>query len=223
MLLAAGSGRRFGSELPKQYVCVQGKPLLLHALEHLAAEPRIRWVQPVLAANDAHYADVVRQKDWPFALLPPVTGGNERSESMQQGLSALPQVVQWVAVHDAARAFPSPRLLQQVFDAALQHGAAVPGMSVHDTIKRVDHERRVIETLPRNALVAVQTPQVARRQWFEQALQQAGQSLVAFSDDASMLEACGFPVYISEGEAMNRKLTTRDDLAWLNMHLEAES
>ncbi len=223
LLLAAGCGRRFASELPKQYVCVQGKPLLRHALEHLAAEPRIRWVQPVLAAGDRHYADVVHGLDWPFALLPPVTGGRERSESMQRGLAALPTEAHWVAVHDAARAFPSPRLLAQVFDAALAHGAAVPGMPVHDTIKRVDQARNVIETLPRDALVAVQTPQAARRQWFEQALAQAGTALATFSDDASMLEACGFPVHISEGEAMNRKLTTRDDLAWLNMHLEAQA
>jgi len=223
LLLAAGSGRRFGSALPKQYCPVQSKPLIMHTLEHLAAEPRIRWVQPVLASGDVHYAGVVSQTDWPFTLLPPVTGGSERSESMRQGMAVLPQAVQWVAVHDAARAFPSPRLLQEVFDAALQHGAAVPGMPVHDTIKRVNHERRVVETLPRDTLVAVQTPQVARRQWFEQALQHAGRSLAAFSDDASMLEACGFPVYISEGEAMNRKLTTPDDLAWLNMHLEGET
>lgn len=219
LLLAAGSGRRFGGEIPKQYARLAGKPLLVQALEHLAAEPRIRWVQPVVAANDRYYERLVPQHGWPFALLPAVQGGAERADSMRNGLAALPEAVEWVAVHDAARACPSPALLSGVFDCAARHGAAVPALPVHDTIKRVDGAGRVLETPPRQALMAVQTPQVAKRSWFEQALATLGAQASHCSDDASMLEACGFAVYVSPGDTLNRKVTTREDLDWLALRL----
>lgn len=215
LLLAAGSGRRFGSETPKQYLPVAGKPLLLHTLAHLAAEPRIEVVQPVIAEGDALFAAMVADQEFAFALLPPVTGGSERSISMQRGLAALPAAIDMVAVHDAARPLPSAALLKDVLDTAAAHGAAVPGMPVHDTIKRVGGHRRVLETPPRDSLFAVQTPQVARRAWFVQALEQERARLHLHTDDASVLEAAGFPVYISQGDAMNRKITTPADMAWL--------
>ena len=102
LLLAAGSGSRFGSDVPKQYIEVGGQALLLHTLAHLAAEPRISVVQPVVAAGDRHFSALVAGMHFPFTLLPPVAGGATRSHSMQQGLLALP-ATDLVAVHDAAR------------------------------------------------------------------------------------------------------------------------
>ncbi|MDX8402560.1 MAG: 2-C-methyl-D-erythritol 4-phosphate cytidylyltransferase [Mariprofundaceae bacterium] len=221
ILLAAGGGRRFGGPVPKQYVQVRGRSLLSHALAHLAAEPRIRYVQPVIASGDTRFREAGRG-DWPFELLPPVVGGPSRAHSMRNGLRALPAAATLVGVHDAARPTPSPRLLAAVMDRALAMGAAVPGVPVSDTIKRIDASGRVIETPPRAMLRAVQTPQVARRDWLEQAVAKLADGLDAFSDDAALLEAAGFPVWVSEGEATNRKITTRDDLRWLEMHLEEE-
>ncbi len=203
-----------GGDVPKQYQMVEGKPLLRWALESLALESRFSVVQPVIAEDDRRYAEAVAGHDLPFTLLPAVTGGRERADSMRNGLAALPDDVAWVAVHDAARPIPSPALLGGVLDAAMAHGAAVPGLAVHDTIKQVDAEGRVIATLERAALRAVQTPQVARRAWFEQALA-AMHTGMAWTDDASLLEAAGFPVYISDGEEENRKITTAEDMAWL--------
>lgn len=214
-MLAAGKGNRMGGEVPKQYLSVDGKPLLLLALESLAREPRISVVQPVIAGDDRWYADTVAQARFPFRLLPAVGGGRERADSMRNGLAALPPEVEWVAVHDAARPIPSPELLATVLDTAAAHGAAVPGLDVHDTIKQVDGQGKVVHTLLRATLRAVQTPQVARRAWFEQALASV-QSGVEWTDDASLLEAAGFPVYVSPGEENNRKITTAEDLAWLH-------
>jgi len=223
ILLAGGRGSRFGGEIPKQYCTVAGKPLICHTLQALAAEPRIGLVQPVIAADDCWFADCVAGRDDPFTLLPPVRGGAERALSMQAGLAALPGSVTMVAIHDAARATPSAAVLQAVFDAAQQHGAAIPGIAVHDTIKRVDEWGRVVETLPRASLMAVQTPQVMRRDWLEQAMAQESHRLASHTDDASLLEAAGFDVYISEGHRNNRKITTPADLAWLGDYLEALS
>lgn len=215
LLLAAGKGDRMGGGVPKQYLPVDGKPLLLLALESLAREPRFSVVQPVIADGDRRYAEAVGQASFPFHLLPAVSGGRERADSMCNGLGALPADVEWVAVHDAARPIPSPTLLARVLDMAIAHGAAVPGVAVHDTIKQVDDHGKVVRTLQRAVLRAVQTPQVARRAWLEQALASSARGGVEWTDDASLLEAAGFPVYVSIGEENNRKITTPEDLAWL--------
>lgn len=220
LLLSAGSGSRFGGEVPKQYIAVDGQALLLHTLEHLAAEPRIALVQPVIAAGDSYFTALVVGLNFPFTLLPPVVGGATRAHSMQQGLLALPADIDLVAVHDAARPLPSKRLLGDVIDTAARYGAAVPGLAVHDTIKRVDSDGRVLETPARESLRAVQTPQVARREWFIKALQCEQERLHLHTDDASLLEAAGFDVYVSEGDAANRKITTPADMDWLADHLQ---
>lgn len=215
LLLAAGSGKRFGSDIPKQYLDVAGSPLILHTLRSLAAEPRIAVVLPVIAENDSWFADIVANESFPYTLLTPVAGGAERSISMQRGLAALPEEIDMVAVHDAARALPSQTLLKDVLDVAEKHGAAVPGLAVHDTIKRIDKDGKVLETPDRNSLRAVQTPQVARRDWFESALEKERDRLHLHTDDASVLEAAGYPVFISRGDVNNRKVTTQHDMEWL--------
>ncbi len=220
LLLAAGRGLRFGGERPKQYALLRGRPLIVHALEHLAADERIRWIQPVLAAGDAWFSQVLAMVRIAPEILPPVTGGADRAESMRNGLMALPSEAEWVAVHDAARPVPSRALITHVLDAALEYGAAVPGLAVHDTIKRIDAQRNVLTTLPREQLVAVQTPQVARRAWFADALDRVV-SLESYSDDASLLEEAGYPVHVSQGEILNRKVTTSEDLRWLEAQLES--
>lgn len=222
LLLAAGRGTRFGGEIAKQYVKVCGKEILLHTLHSLSQEPRIAVVQPVVAEGDVTFSEVVAMHDFPFQLLPAVTGGAERSISMQKGLAALPDDVDMVAVHDAARPLASQSVLEKVLDMAALHGAAVPGIAVHDTIKRINESGKVLETPSRSCLRAVQTPQVARRNWFQQALEKEKQRLHLHTDDASVLEAAGFPVYVSQGDVNNRKITTQDDLLWMQTLLEGE-
>jgi len=223
LLLAAGSGKRFGGMLPKQYITVADDPLLIHTLNSLAQEERINVVQPVIAEDDQLYAEVVKGRQFSFDLLPPVAGGAERSISMQRGLAALPDFIDMVGVHDAARPLPSKQLLKDAFDMAAEHGTAIPGIAVHDTIKEIDHNGRVIKTPDRAMLRAVQTPQVARRDWFVEAIEKEREHLESHTDDASVLEAAGFPVYISQGDSLNRKITTQTDMDWLRLHLEGGS
>ena len=123
-------------------------------------------------------------------------------------------------MHDAARALPSKLLLKDVLDVAEAHGAAVPGLAVHDTIKRINADGKVLETPNRSSLMAVQTPQVARRDWFLSALEQEKERLHLHTDDASVLEAAGFDVYISQGDVNNRKVTTQNDMLWLQNQLQ---
>ncbi|MDQ6990368.1 MAG: 2-C-methyl-D-erythritol 4-phosphate cytidylyltransferase [Mariprofundaceae bacterium] len=222
LLLAAGSGKRFGGEIPKQYVSVAGQAIVLHTLRSLEQEPRIAMVQPVIAIDDDMFVDVIAGQKFSFELLAPVQGGDERSISMQRGLAALPDEVDMVAVHDAARPMTSQAVLKDVLDVAIKYGAAIPALPVHDTIKRVDEYGKVLETPARACLRAVQTPQVARLDWFQKALLQESERLHLHTDDASVLEAAGFPVYISQGDVNNRKITTQDDLRWMQAYLEAK-
>ena len=221
ILLAAGTGSRMGAAVPKQYLRVAGRTLLELALEHLAREPRIAWIVPVFAPGDATGPAIVARHRMRARLLPPVPGGAVRAASMLAGLRALPGEAAWVAVHDAARPIPSRALLARVLDAALAHGAAVPGLPVADTIKEVDERGFVRRTLVRARLRAVQTPQAARRDWLEQAARCAADAPGRFTDDASLLEAAGLPVFVCEGDPDNRKITTPEDLAWLQSRLSA--
>jgi 2-C-methyl-D-erythritol 4-phosphate cytidylyltransferase/2-C-methyl-D-erythritol 2,4-cyclodiphosphate synthase len=214
LFLAAGSGRRFGGDIPKQYREVEGHPLLFYALKSLAQEARIHAVQPVIAEGDEWFRRCVEGQSFPFHLLPAITGGETRADSMSRGIQSLSHDVEWVAVQDAARPTPSRQLLRRVLDDALEYGAAVPGVPVNDTIKEVDADGRVVKTLQRSMLRAIQTPQVARRQWFAQALESL-EDLHNYTDDASLLEAAGFPVFVSRGETSNRKITTPEDMEWL--------
>jgi len=222
LLLAGGMGSRFGSITPKQYICLNGTPLLIHCLNSLSLEPRIHCVLPVLAGGDKFYSDAIAGREFPFLLMNPVRGGSERAESMAHGLAALPPEVEWVAIHDAARPVPSRRLLGDVFDAAEKHGAAIPGISVTDTIKQVNEAGKVVSTPDRKTLRAVQTPQVARREWFDRAVRAHFDDLSRFTDDAALLEAAGFDVYVSQGDPKNRKITTREDLQWLENYITCE-
>jgi len=219
LLLCAGSSRRFGGGTGKIYTKIEDEPLLLHCLRSLSREPRIMAVQPVIARNDSRFSEVVATQNYSFDLLPALEGGAERADSMAAGLGALEDDVEWVAVHDAARPMPSSTLLRDVFDLAAKHGAAVPGLPVTDTIKRVDRDGKVCETLAREMMRAVQTPQVARRTWFLDALKQASGHMRDITDDASLLENAGFPVHISQGDAMNLKITTPEDIDWLTSRI----
>lgn len=215
ILLAAGRGSRMGLNLPKQYLIWDGRTLLRHCLEHLAMEVRIRYVQPVIAKGDERYEASIKSFAPPYELAPPVVGGAHRAKSMCHGLAAIPKRYAWIAVHDAARPFPSPKLLGRVFDAAKRHGAAIPGIPVQDTIKRIEVDGMVVETLDRSCLRAVQTPQVAKRDWFEQAVERLQGRLSEFTDDAAVLEAAGFPVFVCQGERGNLKITHPEDLKLL--------
>jgi 2-C-methyl-D-erythritol 4-phosphate cytidylyltransferase len=211
-----------GGGVPKQYLSVEGVPLIVLALESLAKEPRITAVQPVIARNDTRFSACIADRSFPFILHEPVRGGSRRAISMALGIKALGEEVEWVAVHDAARPVPSPALLKELLDTALEHGAAVPGLGVTDTVKRVDEDGRVLATLERHMLRAIQTPQVARKQWFDEAIRIERKRLHLHTDDASLLEAAGFPVFVSRGEADNRKITTAEDFDWLRRKLSGK-
>ncbi|MEX0589831.1 MAG: IspD/TarI family cytidylyltransferase, partial [Xanthobacteraceae bacterium] len=159
IIVAAGRGERAGGGLPKQFRPLGGETVLRRSLRLFAAHPQVEAVQPVIdRAQDAAYAALAQGIG---KLLAPVTGGATRQGSVRAGLEAIAETApEIVLVHDAARPLASATLVDRALDAVAVTGAAVPALALPDTIKRVDADGRVTETLDRSALRAIQTPQV---------------------------------------------------------------
>lgn len=198
ILVAAGSGSRFGGA--KQFEIVGGKPVLQWSLDALQAV--VDGVVVVLPPDDVHC--------WsgPHAA---VAGGASRSESVRNGLEKVPADAEIVLVHDAARPFATASLGRAVAQAVADGAdAAIPGVPVSDTIKRVDRSNsRVLATIDRSDLYAVQTPQAFRAE----SLRKAHVSEPDASDDATLVENIGGMVVVVPGEYKNMKITVASDLA----------
>jgi 2-C-methyl-D-erythritol 4-phosphate cytidylyltransferase/2-C-methyl-D-erythritol 2,4-cyclodiphosphate synthase len=213
IVVAAGRGvRAGGSSLPKQYRAIAGEPVIRASLALFAGHPEIDVVQPVIHGDDL---DLFRAATAGLAIQTPVIGGATRQASVLAGLDALaangPDIV---LVHDAARPFASPALVSRAIAALTAAPAAVPGLNVADTIKRVDASGRVVETVERAALRAVQTPQAFRRGLLHEAhARAAAAGRDDFSDDAALMEWAGAEVTVFAGEPGNVKLTTPEDFA----------
>jgi 2-C-methyl-D-erythritol 4-phosphate cytidylyltransferase/2-C-methyl-D-erythritol 2,4-cyclodiphosphate synthase len=204
LLVAAGSGSRFGADTPKQFLLLGGKPVIRHAAEALATHSQ--FLQPVgdAAPIEAALAGLPH--------LPAVPGGATRQDSVRAGLEALashaPDIV---LVHDAARPTIPPGTIAALLAALDQAPGAIPAAPVADTLKRAIHGV-IAETVPRDGLFRAQTPQAFR---FANLLAAHRAGFQGATDDASLLEAAGETVLIVAGSDDNIKLTYPDDLARL--------
>jgi 2-C-methyl-D-erythritol 4-phosphate cytidylyltransferase/2-C-methyl-D-erythritol 2,4-cyclodiphosphate synthase len=213
IVVAAGRSERAGGTRPKQYRNLLGEPVLRRALRTFAFHPGIDAVQPVIdPAESESYRSAA--DDLP-KCLPPATGGETRQQSVRAGLEALvAQNPAIVLVHDAARPLASAALIDRALTAVEESGAAVPVVALADTVKQVDDSGRVVSTLDRRPLRAIQTPQVF---FFDPILaahrRAADEGLDNFTDDAAIAEWAGIPVATFPGERTNLKLTTADDFA----------
>ena len=209
---AAGTGQRIGAPTGKLFLPLNGRPLLAHTLRVLQASPVIRWIILVVRSSERARAEALIRRHRITKALPPCIGGPSRAASVARGCAALPREAQWVLIHDGARPCISPRLIQHAVRAAKRHQAVACGLPAALTVKAVDERFDVRVTLDRDHLWFVQTPQVFRREWLTEAFAQADHRLDRFPDDASLVESAGFPVRMILGEALNVKVTTREDL-----------
>jgi 2-C-methyl-D-erythritol 4-phosphate cytidylyltransferase/2-C-methyl-D-erythritol 2,4-cyclodiphosphate synthase len=208
ILVAAGTGSRFGGPAPKQFMTVAGKPVIRHAAEALL--PHVSTLQPVGDAEPI--AAALAGLD----VLPAVPGGDTRQASVSAGLQALAATApDIVLVHDAARPFLPPTAIPALLAALRTHDGAIPAVPVADTLKRVQ-SGRIVGTVPRNGLFRAQTPQ-AFRYHLLRALHATGGS--GATDDASLLEMAGHSVAIVAGSDDNIKLTYPEDLVRLERAL----
>lgn len=191
-----------------------------HALWRLLSHPAIDSAALAVAPESVEpYEAYLR----PYPLSKPLQilpcGGATRQQTVANALKHLPKGVQFVAVHDAARPLVSHALLDKLVATAQQYGTAVPALPVQDTLKRSADGRQVLETLSREGLYRVQTPQIFRADWLINAHRRAlEEGFEEATDDAQLLERAGYPVYLVQGDPRNMKLTTLDDLSLLRLY-----
>ncbi len=207
VIVAAGAGRRLGGDVRKQYLEIAGEPVLLWAIRPFLQHPEIGSVVVVLPPEDV--LDPPRWiREMEVTLAP---GGAERGDSVWNGLQALPADADPVLIHDGARPFVSPEIIERVL-AGARSGGAIAAIRVADTIKQVDEEGRIEGTLDRSRLWQAQTPQGFPRDVILGAHRRARRDGVAATDDAALCERYGSPVRVVEGSAENIKITRPADL-----------
>jgi 2-C-methyl-D-erythritol 4-phosphate cytidylyltransferase / 2-C-methyl-D-erythritol 2,4-cyclodiphosphate synthase len=213
IVVAGGRGERAGGDMPKQYRDLAGEPMIRPTLRVFLNHAQVALVQPVIHRDDenlyrAATADLTK-------LAPPVGGGATRQASVRAGLEALTaRAPELVLIHDAARPFLTGALIDRAISAGKATGAAVPGLAIADTVKAIDADSHVAETLDRSRLRIVQTPQVFAFDLILKAHRRAAEAgLENFTDDAALAEWAGHRVSVFEGETGNVKVTANEDFA----------
>ena len=212
LIMAGGRGLRMGTVLPKQFLVLNDKPVLMHTLSTfhaLDADTRIILVLP--EDQRSYWLELCQE----YAFTVPhevVSGGNNRFESVQNGLAVAGEDG-LIAIHDGVRPLVTPNLITRCFEAAQQYGAAIPVTPVIESLRVVEHGKsRVVD---RSDYRLVQTPQTFEAGLIQRAYREAAHT--DYTDDASVVQAAGWPIFLVEGERSNFKITEAADLqvaAW---------
>ncbi|MEX0805892.1 MAG: 2-C-methyl-D-erythritol 4-phosphate cytidylyltransferase [Candidatus Binatia bacterium] len=214
IIVAAGEGSRIGGEIGKNYLPIGGRTLLLRTLDQFYRSKRVNNVVLVVAKKDLDRCELLLRGDrqlghraWTLQA-----GGANRQESVRRGLEKLSDDCDVVAIHDGARPFVSPALIDRSIEEAYAREAIVVGVPVRDTIKVIAEDRRILSTPERNSLSEIQTPQTFQRNLIVEAHEWAHRNHFEGTDDAMLVEQLGRSVYLINGERTNIKITVPEDL-----------
>jgi 2-C-methyl-D-erythritol 4-phosphate cytidylyltransferase len=209
IIVAGGSGSRMQSAVSKQFLVLNGKPILQHTLEQFRAYSPDLHLILVLPTRDLDtWANLCAQHNF-TASIQTVVGGATRFQSVRNGLAVIDAPEGLVAVHDGVRPFVSPQIIHNGFETAARVGSAVTCVPAKDSVRLVGADGRS-EAVDRSRVRLMQTPQTFRLDWFRQAF--AGEEQLFFTDCASVLEHAGFPITLIDGNYANIKITTPEDL-----------
>ena len=231
IILAAGKGTRMQSRTPKQYLTLENKPVLFYSLETFSKLDIIDEIILVVSKGEAEYCREQIIESYGIEKVKAVTeGGAERYLSVWNGIKQVSADVDYVMIHDSARPLITPETIKEAYKVLVNKGACVVGVPVKDTIKQVDEELTVTETLPRNTLWAAQTPQCFRKDEITfaynnmyKAIEEAKKNgnEVCITDDAMIVEAYGnVAVCMVPGEYTNIKITTPEDIELAKLYLK---
>ncbi len=207
---AAGRGKRIGASVPKQFLQIQGKPLLHHTLTVFASCELIDYVVLVMPRTDVDETG----DDWlnKYEIVREVVvGGEQRQDSVYNGFNSLEEETGIVVVHDGVRPFTTPQMITATVEAAQQHGAAITAIPVSDTVKQAA-DGFVKQTVSRDGLWRVQTPQAFQYGLLKQAFKKAKKDSYYGTDEGSLVEYLGERVKIVPGSELNIKITRKEDL-----------
>ena len=223
---AGGQGLRMQAPLPKQYLPLLGRPVILHTLERLCTHPRVRGVMVGISDQDTHWQALIPMLANLPKFLGKYSGGDTRAHTVLNGLRALSKharLEDWVLVHDSVR----PCLRHEDVDkliSAVGNGleGGLLAFPVSDTVKRVDNEGRVVETVRREGLWRAATPQMFRIGALTSALESAQKRGREITDEASAIEGAGRHPHVVACNADNIKVTLPEDLALAELYLKQQ-
>jgi len=208
---AAGMGIRMGSNIPKQFLLLDGKPILHHTLTVLDQCSIVNEIVLVMSEKEIENSRQPIQDSHP-KVTRIIAGGKERQDSVYNGLQSLDSETDIVVVHDGVRPFVSADLIHETVKAACDFGAAITAIPVSDTIKKVNEEGLVECTVDRNGLWRVQTPQTFQVSLLKEAFAKAQADNFYGTDEGSLIEYLGREVKVVSGSEFNIKITRPEDL-----------
>ena len=220
VILGGGSGSRMGTGRNKVLMPLTGIPIIIRSL--LAFKPFVDGMVLVMREEDLEEAEQLL-REFHLTEVHLVTGGQTRQDSVFQGLSALPADCDYVMIHDGARCLVDGATIRNVMDGVVRFGAAVASVPLTDTVKLADASMQVVDTPPRDHLHAVQTPQGFRSKDLLQAHSYARTHSLLGTDDASLLEAMGQSVTLTQGNTRNLKITRPEDMIVAEAYLSSLS
>ena len=212
VIVAAGKGRRMGTEVSKQFLPLCGKEILAHSVEKFEKAEKIRDIVLVTGEDSLQdVRDMAQEYGWK-KIVSVVAGGKERQDSVWNGLQAVSDDTDIVLIHDGVRPFVTEDILDHSIETAVEMGGCVAGVPAKDTIKVCNSENIAVATPDRSTLWQIQTPQTFRKDLIMQAYQKAKEDGFVGTDDASLAEYSGCPVKVIMGSYRNIKITTKEDL-----------
>lgn len=212
IIVAAGSGKRFGTKTPKQFLEIGGKPLIIYTLERFQNCPSINQIILVLPTDQTSNFLKIVSKYGITKLAKIVAGGETRAESVWKGLKAVrPTNAEIIAVHDGARPLVTGEEISACIEKAKETGSAILVAPVTDTIKEIK-DGKILQTIDRNKLRRALTPQCFRYEVLQKAFEKVKNLSESATDESFLVEQSGIEVSIVEGSAKNIKVTTKEDL-----------
>ena len=220
VILAAGEGCRMKLHITKQQIVIGEESVLRRSVRAFEESSCIDAIVVVCRAEERGF--VFTETSDLKKVTSVVNGGNIRAESAKIGFLNVPKNSDFVAIHDAARCLVTPEMVDNVVNAAFVHGAATAARKVTDTVKRVNGEGQIIETVPREDLYAVQTPQVFRTEDYARGLQNVTLNL-SVTDDNMIVESIGKKIFCVDCGVENIKITVPEDISFADFLLKRRS
>lgn len=218
IIVAAGKGIRFGSPIRKQYHHLDSMPVLSHTLNAFDRNPQIQDIFLVTPASDTDYCRQHIISPYSFMKkIHIIPGGSTRQQSVTNGLNAVKNKTESpsrtiVLVHDGVRPFISSEVIKRCIEGAMKYDACIPCVKIADTVKSVPKDNMIEKTVDRRFLYGAQTPQAFRLDLLQNAFEHAQKTGFSGTDDASIVEHFNHDVHVVEGDRMNIKITTKEDL-----------
>ena len=221
ILPAAGKSTRMsGFQRKKPFMELKGRPVWVRTAEHFTGRNDVCQTILVIAPEDLDWFRDTFKPNLAFMDVKVVPGGASRAESVRNGLSAITEPADFVAVHDAARPLLTVKWIDQIFAAAVTYKAVIPGVRITSTVKKIRDDGTTEATVDRTNLVLAQTPQVFDRNLLQNAFASC-RKLQSATDEASIVEELGHPVHVVDGWPMNIKITTGEDFKLAELYVNS--